>query len=99
MNAIAKGKTVDGYLQGSETLTELKTNLLGNGSQPVTERIHSFIKQFGLKTEDIKNLSLSALLLKMGDMAKDDNSKSIIDKLKETVKHAGIGDSEVASFL
>ncbi|MGB0525500.1 MAG: flotillin family protein [Flammeovirgaceae bacterium] len=99
MNAIAKGKTVDGYLQGSDTLTELKTNLLGNGAQPVTERIQSFIKQFGLKTEDIKNLSLSALLLKMGTMAKDEDSKGIISKLMETVKHAGIGDSEVASFL
>lgn len=99
MNAIAKGKTIDGYMQGSETLSELKTNLLGNGSQPVTERIQSFIKQFGLKTEDVKNLSLSALLLKMGTMAKDDNTKGIISKLMETVKHAGIGDSEVAGFL
>ena len=99
MNAIGKGKTIDGYFQGSEALSELKTNLIGEGAQPVTERIHDFIKKFGIKTEDVKNLSISALLLKMGTLAKDDESQSLITRLMETVKNAGIGDSEVGKFL
>jgi hypothetical protein len=98
MNAVAKGKTIDGYVKGSTVLSDLKDNLLGDGSQPLTEKIAGFIKQFGLTTEDVKNLTVANLLMKLSDQA-DDKQKSMLGSLMETVKSAGIGGVKVDKFL
>ncbi len=98
MNAVAKGKTIDGYVKGSTVLSDLKDNLLGDGSEPLAEKIAGFIKQFGLTTEDVKNLTVANLLIKLSDQA-DDKQKSMLGSLMETVKSAGIGGVKVDKFL
>jgi len=55
------------------------------------ERIKSLINQFGVTAEDLKNLSVANLLIKMNSEASDAKTKGILAQLLETVNKAGIG--------
>ena len=92
VNAISNGKYVERALNNSPALTEVKDNLLNhtNGSG-MGERIKSLINQFGVTSEDMKNLSVANLLIKMNSEASDSKTKGILAQLLETVNKAGIG--------
>ena len=85
-------KYVERALNNSPALTEVKDNLLNhtNGSG-MGERIKSLINQFGVTSEDMKNLSVANLLIKMNSEASDSKTKGILAQLLEAVNKAGIG--------
>ncbi len=92
VNAISNGKYVERALNNSPALTEVKNNLLNhtNGSS-MGDRIKSLINQFGVTSEDMKNLSVANLLIKMNSEASDSKTKGILAQLLETVNKAGVG--------
>lgn len=100
MNAINRGKTVDRLVSSSDTLGDLKTTLLGNGNGTpgLLNQIHTMVKSAGLKSEDVKNLSLAALLLKLYNQSSGED-KSAISKLMDAVKQYGLGEQQIAGLL
>jgi hypothetical protein len=91
VNSITTGKSIDRMVTNSNVLTDLKDTLLSPEAETTKDQIRKFVSQFGLGTEDIKNLTISALILKM--MAKSDKqNKGILHNLLESVKQLGIGD-------
>lgn len=100
MNAINRGKTVDRLVNSSQHLGDLKTALLGNGngSTGLLTQIRDAVKTAGLKTEDIKNLTIAALLYKVQKKV-GDKEKSQIGELLESVKEYGLTDQLVGSLL
>jgi uncharacterized membrane protein YqiK len=92
VNAISNGKYVERALDNSSALTEVKDHLLDNmNGDNMGERIKSLINQFGVTSEDLKNLSVANLLIKMNSEASDSKTKGILAQLLETVNKAGIG--------
>jgi uncharacterized membrane protein YqiK len=100
MNAINRGKTVDRMIDSSQHLGDLKTALLGNGngSTGLLTQIKEAVKTAGLKTDDIKNLTIAALLYKVQKKV-GDNEKSQIGELLDSVKAYGLTDQLVGSLL
>ncbi len=102
LNAVNRGKTIDGLISSSDQLMEVKQALLNggssNGNGGLLSRIRNMIDQTGLSTDDIKNLTISALLLKMSERA-NDSQLSAIDNLKAMVKSLGIGDQQVHEVI
>jgi uncharacterized membrane protein YqiK len=91
VNSITTGKSVDRMVNNSGVLTDLKDALVSPEAETTREQIKKFVSQFGLNAEDIKNLTISALILKM--MAKSDKQdKGILHNLLESVKQLGIGE-------
>jgi uncharacterized membrane protein YqiK len=91
--AIGAGKAVDGFTQHSEVAQALAGPWL-NGTSSFTEDIGSLLG--GLGTGDIRNLTLSALLLKL---IKADGADS--GRLRELLDHAkklGVADAPVAAL-
>jgi hypothetical protein len=94
IGSITKGKMVDRAVHNSEVLGTVKDaffSLDGNGGDFKTN-LRRFVDQFGLSSEDMKNLSVSALLLQMMNKASDDATRSTIAQLTSTAKALGIGD-------
>ena len=60
--------------------------------------IRKFVSQFGLKSDDIKNLSVSALIIKLMGQA-DDSQKGILKALLDTVKKSGIAMEPASDFV
>lgn len=92
VGAISNGKYVERALDNSPVLTDVKDHLLDNmDGENMGERIRSLINQFGVTSEDLKNLSVANLLIKMNSDASDSKTKGILGQLLETVNKAGIG--------
>lgn len=93
IGAISNGKSVERVLDNSETLSSLKGQLLdGVEGNSLNEKIRSLINQFGISSDDLKNLSVTALIFNMMQQAKDDKTQGILSGLLSAVNSAGIGD-------
>ncbi len=94
VNAITTGKSVDRTVNNSRVLTDLKQGLIGSGEQTAAQQIREFVSQFGLTSEDVKNLTISALVGKL--IAKSDKgNKGVLNNLLDTVKELGIANKSV----
>lgn len=92
VGAISNGKYVERALNNSPALTEVKNHLLDNSEGAnMGEKIKSLIGQFGVTAEDLKNLSVANLLIRMNQEAGDSKTKGVLASLLETVNKAGVG--------
>ena len=96
IGSITKGKMVDRTVHNSEVLGTVKDAFFSmdssNGGGDFKTNLRRFVDQFGLSSEEIKNLSVSALLLKMMTQAGDDATRATITQLAGTATALGIGD-------
>jgi len=100
MNAINRGKSVDRMLDNSRHLTDIKTSLLGNGNGGgLFSKIKHLMVKTGISTGDIKNLTITALLMKIRENVSDDNDQDTISKLMKSVKDLGIDKQLVEGLL
>ena len=100
MNAISRGKSIDRTLENSKHLTDLKTGLIGNGSSGgLLGKINDLMSKAGTTTDEVKNLSVSALLMKMREKLVGEEDKAALQLLMETVRDLDIGRQRVGSLL
>ncbi|MFN3405319.1 MAG: flotillin family protein [Cytophagaceae bacterium] len=98
VGSVTKGKAMDRMVDNSKVFTGIKDSLLGDGSENVIERIQNILASHGISSADIKNLSISALLLRLSSQTVDNALKSTLDTLLKDVKAAGIADQTVSSL-
>ena len=96
--AVMSSKYIDNLVDNSTHLLDVKKALLGNGNGDFGTTLRGFMSQFSLKSEDIRNLSISALLLKMMDQTSDGEKKGVLKNLLNTAKSLGI-DSKTIDAL
>ncbi len=100
MNAINRGKSIDRTLDNSKHLSDLKTGLIGNGSGGgLLGKIKDLMSKAGTTTDDVKNLTISALLMKMREKLSGEEDRDAITLLMETVRDLDIGKQMVGSLL
>ena len=98
---ITKGKGLDQLIDKSDNLTDLKHALLGGANvegDTVIDKVRNLIKNSGFSSEDVKNLTLSSLILKLHDVVDDSPTKSSLQKLLSTVEAIGIGKSKAGDL-
>lgn len=99
VGAITNGKSADRLISNSQVLGEVKDTFfsseVGSGFR---DKIREFVHQFGVTSEELRNLTVSALLLKMMDQADDGESKSILSQLKSLTDTLGISNNKAVSL-
>jgi len=100
MNAMSQSKFVDTLVDNSDNLTALKSAMLGTGegNGDLMERIKGFIAKTGMTSDDVRNLTVSNLLMQLSQKANDED-KSVISTLMNTVKAIGIGGKNAGDLL
>ena len=91
VNSITTGKSVDRMVENSEVLGDVREALLGEDADESVKKIREFISRFGVTSDDVKNLSVSALVLQMMEKA-DKKDKGILSTVLETLKQSGLAD-------
>ena len=100
MSAINRGKSIDRTLDNSKHLSDLKTSLIGNGSGGgLFGKIKDLMSKAGTTTDDVKNLTISALLMKMREKLSSEDDKDTVAYLMERVQDLDIGKQHVAGLL
>jgi hypothetical protein len=57
------------------------------------------VGQFGLTSADVKNLTVSALLAKLTNLADNETTLDSLDKLTRVAKEFGVAGEQVANVL
>ena len=97
LNSITRGKTIDGMVESSDVLTDVK-NTFFDGSGNFKEKLQGFIDKFGVSSEDLKNLTTAVLLNKLASNVQGED-KNIVESLMGTVKSLGLGNKTVDELL
>lgn len=98
VDAVQSGKAVDRLVNNSQTLTDVKNTFFNGNPEYFQDKLQQFIGRFDLSAEDIKDLSVAALIAKMMGMTDSDEAKSELSRLLQAVKRLGISDRKVAAL-
>jgi len=98
VNSITTGKSVDGMVSHSQVLGDVRSALLGSDAENARSHICRCISQFGLSTEDIKNLTISALVMKLIAKAEGEQ-KGVLNGILSTIKDLGIADKPARDWV
>ncbi|SIR26838.1 flotillin family protein [Pontibacter lucknowensis] len=101
VGSITKGKQVDRLVGNSEVLNTVKETFFqpnGNGHVDFRENLQRFVSQFGMDSDDVRNLSVSALLLKMMQSSADESTLNTLKQLTTTATAMGIADKPYISL-
>ncbi|MEM0999667.1 MAG: flotillin family protein [Bacteroidota bacterium] len=95
IQSISQGKAIDSLIGNSQTLQDVKQNLLGggeDGDHNLIDKIRDLVQQVGIGSEDIKNLSIASLLLKMNQSTEDSGVKGMLNTLMNAAWKTGIAE-------
>ncbi|WP_343307976.1 hypothetical protein AAHN97_12545 [Chitinophaga niabensis] len=81
INQVSNAKGFDRLINESEHATHIKTALIGDGtnSGDLLARIRDFADKYNISSNDIKNLTISSLLLKMQQNSTESDRSSLLN--------------------
>ncbi|MCH7686299.1 MAG: flotillin family protein [Planctomycetes bacterium] len=98
VDSIKAGKAIDRFIHNSETMTDVKNTFFNGNPEYFKEKLQSFVDQFGMNFEDVKDLSVSALIGKLLLQANDDESRSDLNRILSFVRGSGMADKTVKAI-
>ena len=103
VNAITTGKRVDRMIDNSATLDTVKRTFFNGeagdgGADHFQSQVRQFIDRFGIDSEDVKNLSVAALMNRLMKQAGDDTTRDELSDLLRAVRTAGFGEKKVGDI-
>lgn len=98
VNSVGQGKGIDRMVSNSNVLTDIKDTFFNGDPEHFKTAISDFIEKFGVSTEDMKNLSISAVIGQLMLKANaDDESK--LSSLLGMAQTAGVAERSLQSLL
>lgn len=99
IGSITKGKSVDRLVDNSETITQIKDTFFDTShGKSFKDNLKQFIDQFGLNSEDIKNLSIANLLNQMANTTSDEGTQGTLGKLLNVANVMGVANKSLNSL-
>lgn len=99
IGAITQGKTIDRMIGNSEVITSVKDQLLNDPSgKTLIDQVKSIFQSSGLKSEDLKNLSVSALIVKLMAKSQSTDQKGMLQQLLDLAKNSGLGNQSASDL-
>ena len=99
VRAVGTGKAVDRAVLNSETLSDIKNTFFNGDAEHFREQMRKWIADFGVKTEDIKNLTVAALLTQLMATTQDGATKSLMNSVLSRARAAGLANAPVSTAL
>jgi hypothetical protein len=99
IGSITQGKQVDKIVNNSEIISDIKDQFF-DSSDGVNfkDKIAEFIDKFGVSSADIKNLTISALLIKLIKENDDEENQGVLSNLLDIAKSLGISNKTASSL-
>ncbi len=97
--AVGNGKAVDRLIANSSNLTDVKETFFNGDPEHFQTQLHGFIDRFGLTSEDVKNLSISAALTQMLGLTDDSRTKGLLAGLLGQAERLGLAEKKVKSVV
>ncbi len=99
VRAVSGGKVVDRFVGSSVVLSDLKNTLLPRDADALKSNLTQLVNEVGLKSEEIKNLTLAALLTQLAIVTRGGASEGLVGQAKRIVAVLGLGEMQAGDFL
>lgn len=97
--AIGNARAIDRMVEGSRTLTDVKETFFTGDPDYFKSQLKNIIDQFGLTSEDTKNLTLSALFSKLIGLNPDATTLNKLTGMLGAASRFGLTEQTVSSLL
>jgi flotillin len=98
IDSIGRGKSVDRLMDNSVHLNDIKDAILSGGEDGLLAKIREFAKSYGINTEALRDLTMSALMSRLYTKASDTDKDPII-RLIDSITRMGISDENAGKIL
>ena len=98
VKSISNGKAVDRMVGNSEVLTDVKETFFNGSGGNFEAKLKELVNRFNIDTNDVKNLSIAALLTRLIAKTEDGESKDELRGLLTLAKQTGIAQSTVSAL-
>jgi hypothetical protein len=99
VRAVGTGKAVDRLVANSETLSDIKSTFFNGDPEHFKGTLRQWIKDFGVSSEDLKNLSLAALLGRLIASTDDGALQGLMKSALAAAHSKGLSDAPAATVL
>ena len=93
VRSVGQGKAIDRLVNNSSTLTEIKQTFFNGDSDHFKSQLRQWIRDFGIGSEDLKNLTISALLAKLLASTNDSSIQSLLRSAQALAKEKGYSEA------
>lgn len=97
--AITTGRSIDRAVNNSKVLTEVKDTFFNGDPEHFRDELKKYIGYFGVTSEDVKNLSVAALVTNMIDGTNDPSIKGRLQQFLTMARKAGVEGKPAATFM
>ena len=99
VNSITAGKQVDRLVDNSSVLSDVKSTFFSGDPGQFKEQIANYIDMFGVTSEDLKNLSVAALLGQMMGMTNDESVLKSQQSMMGAATRTGVATQNASTVL
>jgi hypothetical protein len=99
VRAVGTGKAVDRLVQNSRTVSDIKETFFQGDPAHFKSQIRTWVDEFGITSNDLKNLTTSALLLQLMSSAGDRPLRGILEAALGTARRLGVAETPAAELL
>jgi flotillin len=97
--AIGNGRAVDRLVEGSRVLTDVKDTFFNGDPDYFKAQLRGMVEQFGLTSDDTKNLTISALLIKMLGLNPDEGTANKLTSMVGAMARFGLTEQTAGALL
>ena len=98
VDSVKGGKAVDRFVYNSEVATDVKNTFFNGNPEYFRDKLQQLVGQFDLSTDDIKDLSVAALIGKMLGLAGTEENSSQLRSLQQMAANIGLADEKASTL-
>jgi uncharacterized membrane protein YqiK len=98
VDSVKGGKAIDRFVNNSEVAMDIKNTFFNGNPEYFRDKVQQLVGEFNLSTDDIKDLSIAALITKMLGLTGSDQVRTQLDWLKQMAGGLGMSDKQVATL-
>jgi uncharacterized membrane protein YqiK len=99
VRAVGTGKAVDRLVNNSATLSDIKSTFFNGDPEHFKVALRQWIKDFGISSEDLKNLTISALLGKLIASTDDGALQALMKSGLELAQTRGLAETPASAVV
>lgn len=99
VESVKGGKAVDRLVHNSEVLTDVKNTFFNGNPDYFRDKLQQLIGQFDLSSDDVKDLSIAALIAKMLGMTGSDETRGELNRLLASFKNLGLSEQKASMMM
>jgi flotillin len=99
VRAVGSGKAVDRLIANSATLSDIKETFFNGDPERFKAQLRQWVKDFGIGSEDLKNLTVAALLARLLASTKDASLRNLLKSAQAMARACGVADVPAAAAL